>query len=141
MPLNIVKRNSSSPFLLQRSIVEQEEGSYGQGGFNQSETYNEGGISQAIAGMGQIVGAGIASITEGDINSQNISKSGSLEKRKNRLTEKRKSQTSMDKVIKNKRLDDRIQNIDNKKKKIDIKIKEYSEFTKPTLKSSMKNEE
>lgn len=141
MPLNIVKRNSSSPFLLQRSIVEQEEGSYGQGGFNQSETYNEGGISQAIAGMGQIVGAGIASITEGDINSQNVSKSGSLEKRKNRLTEKRKSQTSMDKVIKNKRLDDRIQNIDNKKKKIDIKIKEYSEFTKPTLKSSMKNEE
>lgn len=141
MPLNIVKRNSSSPFLLQRSIVEQEEGSYGQGGFNQSETYNEGGISQAIAGMGQIVGAGIASITEGDINSQNVSKSGSLEKRKNRLTEKRKSQTSMDKVIKNKRLDDRIQNIDNKKKKIDIKIKEYSEFTKPTLKSSIKNEE
>lgn len=58
MSLDIVKKNSSSPFHLQRSMVDQG-GIYEQGGFNPDMVYNNDLANEAIESFGKIVGAGL----------------------------------------------------------------------------------
>lgn len=61
MSLDIVKKNSSSPFQLQRSMVDQggSGGSYEQGGFNPDMVYNNDAANQAVESLGKIVGAAL----------------------------------------------------------------------------------
>lgn len=61
MSLDLVRKNSSSPFHLQRSIVDQggAGGAYEQGGFNPEAVYNNDLANEAIASFGKIVGAGL----------------------------------------------------------------------------------
>lgn len=61
MSLDIVKKNSSSPFHLQRSIVDQggSGGAYESGGFNPDMVYNNDAANQAIESLGKVIGAAI----------------------------------------------------------------------------------
>jgi hypothetical protein len=61
MPLDIVKKNSSSPFQLQRSMVDQggRGGAYEAGGFNPDMVYNNDAANAAIESLGKVIGAAI----------------------------------------------------------------------------------
>ena len=62
MSLNIVKKNTSSPFHLQRSIVPQEGGSYQKGGFNPEAVYNNDAANEAVESFSKTVGAALSNI-------------------------------------------------------------------------------
>lgn len=64
MSLGLVKKNSSSPFHLQRSMVAKanEEGSYAEGGFNPNAVYNNNAANAAIASFGDVVGDALTKI-------------------------------------------------------------------------------
>jgi hypothetical protein len=61
MPLDIVKKNSSSPFQLQRSMVDQggRGGAYEAGEFNPDMVYNNDAANAAIESLGKVIGAAI----------------------------------------------------------------------------------
>ena len=61
MGINLIKKYTSSPFHLQRSIVPQgeEDGAYARGGYNPNAVYNNDAANAAVEGFGQIVGAGL----------------------------------------------------------------------------------
>jgi hypothetical protein len=61
MSLDIVKKNSSSPFQLQRSMVDQggSGGAYETGGYNPNAVYNNDAANEAIESLGKVVGAAI----------------------------------------------------------------------------------
>lgn len=59
MSLNLVRKNTSSPFHLERSIVPQEEGAYARGGYNPDALYNNDSANAAVEGLGTIVGAAL----------------------------------------------------------------------------------
>jgi hypothetical protein len=61
MSLDIVKKNSSSPFQLQRSMVDQggAGGAYESGGYNPDAVYNNDAANAAVESLGKVVGAAI----------------------------------------------------------------------------------
>jgi hypothetical protein len=61
MSLDIVKKNSSSPFQLQRSMVDQggAGGAYESGGYNPEAVYNNDAANAAVESLGKVVGAAI----------------------------------------------------------------------------------
>lgn len=61
MGIELVKKNSSSPFQLQRSIVNQSGagGAYEDGGFNPKAVYNNDAANTAITSFGQTIGAAL----------------------------------------------------------------------------------
>lgn len=61
MSLDLIKKNSNSPFHLQRSIVSQEGegGAYESGGYNPDAVYNNDAANATIMSFGKIVGAGL----------------------------------------------------------------------------------
>jgi hypothetical protein len=61
MSLNLIKKNSGSPFHLQRSMVDQggSGGAYESGGFDPNNVYNNDAANAAIMSFGKIVGAGL----------------------------------------------------------------------------------
>lgn len=135
MSLSIVRKNSGSPFHLQRSIVDRGEGGvYESGGYNPDTVYNDGGVSEAISGLGKVVAAGISSRTVSDENDSNLSKKERLDKRETRLQDKKKNTTDVGKTD---RLDKRLGNIDKKQEVNDAKIKKYDDNEKLTLKSDI----
>ena len=62
MSLNIIKKNTNSPFHLQRSIVPQgeEDGAYARGGYNPDALYNNDAANAAVQSFGIIAGAALA---------------------------------------------------------------------------------
>lgn len=66
MSLDIVRKNSGSPFHLQRSMVDQggAGGTYEEGGWNPNALYDDSSISTAIIGFGTMLGAGLESASE-----------------------------------------------------------------------------
>lgn len=127
MSLNIIRKNSSSPFNQQRSMVNQsgEGGAYESGGFNPNNVHDSGGeILNAIVGFGSSIGAGLSSVTAEDRNEADKNKVSRLENRKKRI--KGENQ-----------IDPRITRIDARIKKTNSRIDKYNEFVKPTLKSSI----
>jgi hypothetical protein len=130
MSLNIIRKNSSSPFNQQRSMVNQsgEGGAYESGGFDPNNVHDSGGeILNAIVGFGSSIGAGLSSVTAEDRNEADKSKVSRLEKRKEKI--KGKNQ-----------IDPRITRIEGKIEKTNSRINKYNEFVKPTLKSSIYDE-
>lgn len=61
MSLDLVKKNSSSPFHLQRSMVDQG-GAYESGGYNPDMVYNNDAANATIVSFGKIVGAGLTAV-------------------------------------------------------------------------------
>ena len=138
MSLGIINKNTSSPFMLRRSIVDQggQGGAYESGGFNPEQGYSDGGAANAIAALGSTIGAGLAARTAGDKNKEDLSTSKRLDKKSKRIGDKiSSSDTSEDKK---KRLDKRLGNIGKKQRKVESRISEYNEMVKPTLTSDLK---
>jgi len=138
MSLGIINKNTSSPFMLRRSIVDQggQGGAYESGGFNPEESYSDGGTANAIAAFGSTIGAGLSARTTGDENKDNLSTSKRLDKKSKRISDKiSSSDTSEDKK---KRLEKRLGNVGEKQVKVKSKIDKYNEMVKPTLTSDLK---
>ena len=87
MSLNLVNRNTSSPFHLQRSMVDQggEGGVYESGGYTGTSTYNNDAANAAIESFGTTIGAALSSRTPEDKNKVNIKAKERLEKKSDRL--------------------------------------------------------
>jgi hypothetical protein len=62
MSLSLIKKNSSSPFHLQRSIVPQTEGAYQDGGYNPKAVYNNDAANEAVVSFSKTVGAALSNI-------------------------------------------------------------------------------
>jgi len=135
MSLDIVKKNSSSPFHLQRSIVDQggSGGAYESGGFNPDMVYNNDAANQAIESLGKVIGAGLSSRTAGDENEANKNKLKRLQDKGTRLNDKSKSADPERKAKLEGRVLRVISKIDNTKKD----ISKYEESIKPSLKSTL----
>lgn len=122
MSLNIVRKNSGSPFQLQRSMVDQggSGGAYESGGYNPEAVYNNDVANATIESLGKVVGAAISSRTAGDENKSNVKKKSNLE-RKKAILETKKEYGSSD--SEKKRYENRIKRvsgrIEDKTKAID----------------------
>ena len=134
-----MKKNSSSPFRLQRSIVDQggAGGVYEEGGFNPNNVYSDNGISEGIAGFGKIVGAGLLSRTAGDVNDENERKVDRLEKKEERLRTKEGAlelgdfSNGTNTSKKQERLNNRVDRVKKRKDKTSAEIKEYEKSLSP----------
>ncbi len=111
MSLNIVRKNSGSPFQLQRSMVDQggSGGAYESGGYNPEAVYNNDVANATIESLGKVVGAAISSRTAGDENKSNVNKKSNLERKKAILETKKEYGSS-----------------DSEKKRYENKIKRVS---------------
>ena len=139
MSLKLIKGNSSSPFQLQRSIVDQggAGGAYESGGYDPNNVYNDGGMATAISSVGTVIGAAIGSRTAGDKNKEDLKKQKRLEVRVKKLKDKKAGSTDVKDTKTNARIDKRLENIGKRQEKIGNRIKEYNEMEKPTLKSDI----
>lgn len=137
MSLGIINKNTSSPFMLRRSIVDQggQGGAYESGGFNPDQGYSDGGTANAIAALGNTIGAGLSARTAGDENKDDLAASKRLDKKSKRISDKiSSSDTSEDKK---KRLEKRLGNVGERKVKVESRISDYNEMVKPTLTSDI----
>lgn len=139
MSLNLVKSNSSSPFRLQRSMVDQggAGGAYESGGYTGESQYSDGGMSEAVAGLGKVVGAALGSRTASDKNDANVKKEARLEKRSDRIEKRKDKATTAGDTDKATRLGKRNTNVEARKEKTTAEIKKYNESQKPTAKSDI----
>lgn len=64
MSLNLIRKNSNSPFHLARSIVPQEGGAYQNGGYNPNALYNNDAANEAIESFSKTIGAALSSMPE-----------------------------------------------------------------------------
>ena len=62
MSINIIRKNTSSPFHLQRSIVPQEGGAYQRGGFNPDAVYNNDAANEAMESFSKTMGEAISNM-------------------------------------------------------------------------------
>ena len=140
MSLNLVKNNSSSPFRLQRSMVDQggEGGAYESGGYTGKSQHLDNGMADAIAGIGKVVGAGLSSRTAGDKNDANVKKEARLKIRATKTETKKQNALSVGDISKSERMQKRGTRVENKLKQTTADIKKYNESQKPTLKSDIK---
>lgn len=137
MSLGIINKNTSSPFMLRRSIVDQggQGGAYESGGFNPDQGYSDGGTANAITALGATIGAGLSARTAGDENKDDLATSKRLDKKSKRISDKISSSgTSEDKK---KRLEKRLGNVGERKVKVESRISDYNEMVKPTLTSDI----
>lgn len=132
MSLNLVKKNSNSPFQLQRSMVDQggEGGAYETGGYNPAAVYNNDAANAAIESLGKVVGAAISSRTAADDNASDVKTKERLDKKQARLSEKKSKLTEMKDVSKSVRLGNRIERSENKEAKVIKRIGEYEKSQK-----------
>ncbi len=139
MSLNLVKSNSSSPFRLQRSMVDPggEGGAYESGGYTGKSDYNDGGISDAIASVGKIIGAGLSSRTASDKNDANVKKEVRLKARAKKTEVKKQNALDSGNINKADRMKTRGERVEGKLKQTTADIKKYNESQKPTLKSDI----
>jgi hypothetical protein len=139
MSLNLVKSNSSSPFRLQRSMVDQggEGGAYESGGYTGESQYSDGGMSEAIAGFGKVVGAAIGSRTAGDKNKSNEKKAERLENRAKKTETKKQNALKSGDIDKADRMKARGERVEGRLKDTKSEINKYNESQKPTLKSDI----
>lgn len=139
MSLNLVKNNSSSPFRLQRSMVDQggEGGVYESGGYTGQSQHFDNGMADAIAGIGKVIGAGLSSRTAGDKNDANVKKEARLKIRATKTETKKKNALEAGDISRSERMQKRGTRVENKLKQTTADIKKYNESQKPTLKSDI----
>ena len=139
MSLNIVKKNSSSPFHLQRSIVDQggSGGAYESGGFNPDTVYNNDAANAAVESLGKVIGAGLSSRTEGDKNKSNEKKAERLEKRGERVEDKKQKSLESGNLDRANRMQKRGERVESRLKETNKQIAAYKETQKPSLKATL----
>ena len=139
MSLNLIRNNSSSPFLLQRSMVNQggEGGAYESGGYTGKSEYSDGGIAKFISTFGTVVGAGLSSRTAGDKNKANIKKADRLEAREAKTKVKKENALKSGNTDKAARMEKIETRVETRKDKTKAEIKKYEESQKPTTKSDI----
>lgn len=139
MSLNLVKSNSSSPFRLQRSMVDQggEGGAYESGGYTGRSEYSDGGMADAIASIGKVVGAGIQSRTAGDENKSNEKKAERLEVRAKKTETKKQNALKSGDIDKADRMKARGERVEGRLKDTKSEITKYNQSQKPTTKSDI----
>jgi hypothetical protein len=133
MSLDIIKRNSGSPFHLQRSIVAQgdENGAYSQGGYDPENVYSNSGIAAGISAFGKTVEAGLGAITDSDRNAMDVKKKARLEKRETKISDKINQEGISDK--KSERLTNRLSRVDKRKEASQSRIDDYNKKRKTSL--------
>jgi hypothetical protein len=133
MSLDIIKRNSGSPFHLQRSIVPQgdENGAYSQGGYDPEHVYSNSGLVAGISAFGKTVEAGLGAITDSDRNAMDVKKKARLEKRESKITDKINQEGISDK--KSERLTNRLSRVDKRKEATQSRIDDYNKKRKTSL--------
>jgi hypothetical protein len=63
MSIDLIRKNTSSPFHLQRSIVPQgEDGAYQRGGFNPDAVYNNDAANEAVESFSKTMGEAISNM-------------------------------------------------------------------------------
>jgi hypothetical protein len=139
MSLNLIKRNSGSPFHLQRSMVDQGGAgdAYESGGYTGESQYSDGGMSEAIAGFGKVVGAAIGSRTASDKNDANVKKETRLKEREKKIDKKTADAFDKGDNEKVNKLMKRYDRVDTRLKDTKSEINKYNESQKPTLKSDI----
>lgn len=126
MSLNIFKRNTQSPFRLQRSEVPQSEGGAYQDSFVKP-VEGDGGMADAISGLGTNLAAGISNIdTDKLAEKQSGKKVERLARRKNKLKDKKVSIYTSE--AKKARLEKRITSIESRKTDAEAKNKKYKDI-------------
>ena len=126
MSLNIFKRNTQSPFRLQRSEVPQSEGGAYQDSFVKP-VEGDGGMADAISGLGTNLAAGISNIdTDKLAEKQSGKKAERLARRKSKLEDKKASTYSSE--AKKARLKKRITSIESRKTDAEAKNKKYKDI-------------
>ena len=140
MSINLIKKHSSSPFQLQRSIVDQggSGGAYEEGGFNPKATYSNDAANEAIASMGKTIGDAIRNRKPEDPVEAGEAKQKRLQKRGDRLVQKSANSNNDNQV---KRLDKRIERIAGKIEKTKAEVAAAKERQNPTVKSDLKDGE
>jgi len=140
MSLKIIRQNSSSPFHLQRSMVDQggAGGAYESGGFTGESQYSDGGAAAAISSIGSSVAAGLNSITTADKNKMNEKKAARLEARSAKTEKKKELATAAGDTDKAARMEKRNTRVEGRLNETNKKIEEYKESKNPTLKSDIK---
>ena len=139
MSLNLIKRNSGSPFHLQRSMVDQGGAgdAYESGGYTGESQYSDGGMSEAIAGFGKVVGAAIGSRTASDKNDASVKKETRLKEREKKIDKKTADAFDKGDNEKVNKLMKRYDRVDTRLKDTKSEINKYNESQKPTLKSDI----
>ncbi len=139
MSLGLVRKNSNSPFQLQRSMVDQggEGGAYESGGFDPNNAYSDNGAASAIAGIGKTMGSSLASRTSEDKNKDNEKKSARLERRAIKTESKKQEAIKSGNTNKTERMKDRGERVETRLKSTNEEIKKYKEAKKPTLTSDI----
>jgi len=129
MSLNLVKNNSNSPFRLQRSMVDQggEGGAYESGGYTGKSEYTDGGMSDAIASFGKVVGAGLSSRTAEDKNKSDVKKEARLKTRAIKTESKKQNALEVGDISKSERMQKRGTRVEKKLKQTTADIKKYNE--------------
>jgi hypothetical protein len=123
MSLNIVRKNSGSPFQLQRSMVDQggSGGAYESGGYNPEAVYNNDVANATIESLGKVVGAAISSRTTGDELKSYEKKQKRLEERGKNIDEKSTNGTDDKQISRLEKRKQRVVNrIEDTKKKVSI---------------------
>jgi hypothetical protein len=90
MSFSIIRKNTGSPFYLQRSMVDQggEGGAYESGGYTGESTYNNDAANAVVESVTSTIGAALSSMTPDDKNKSNIKSQERLEKKSVRLKDK-----------------------------------------------------
>lgn len=131
MSLNLVNRNTSSPFHLQRSIVDQggEGGAYESGGYTGKADYNADAVNATLTSFAETVGNALSERSPEGNNKQDIKSKERLEKKSVRLKDKA-SKADYDKSTK---LTNRAANVDARIEKKKQSISKFEEERKKKI--------
>lgn len=140
MSLKLVKNNTTSPFQLQRSMVDQggAGGAYESGGFTGESQYGDGGAAAAITSFGRSIAAGLDSITPADKNKMNEKKAARLETRGIKTEAKKQAALKSGDLSKADRMNKRGERVENRLGETNKKIEDYKKSKNPTLESDIK---
>lgn len=129
MSLDIIRKNTSSPFHAQRSEVSQggEGGAYESGGYVGQSYYNNDAANAAIESFSTTIGAALSARTKEDNNKSDVKQKQNLDSKSKKLTEKMSSSTTLEKA---KKIEKRLGRIGERQQEIGNRIKEYSERIK-----------
>lgn len=139
MSLDIVKKNSSSPFHLQRSIVDQggSGGAYESGGFNPDMVYNNDAANSAIESLGKVIGAGLSSRTEGDKNKDDLKTKERLDKKEKNIKDNSWKNATNDRAPQREREQNKLDRIDRRQARVEGRITDYNKTQTPSLVSTL----
>lgn len=136
MSLDIVKKNSNSPFHLQRSMVDHS-GAYEQGGFNPDMVYNNDMANAAIESFGKIIGAGLSAMTDEDANKADIKTKDRLDKKEKSIKDNSWKNADNSRTTQRERSQRKLDRIDKRQEKVEGRIADYNKTKNPFTTSTL----